>query len=697
MMRCVFILMIAVIAVCGALSVVDHARAIAPLSPVQSGYEVWDDDDTQWQMLHIGTNTAGNNVVLVAYNTATDSVLKTYEITHSGTIVGLIDTGTYNDKGLGGGGNPVNMIHLMDNNWLIIMCGGANPVYRSVHITSEGGLSDLGDTIDGGSDIVTDSAQVSGTDILVLDIVAGAVRYIGIDPGDGELSLNATFAFAAPDPAGARDLCYLDDWSSGPIRAFAVFDSRPPETYQCLAVGTFNYSNKTLCNMWAGTGAANYIGDIQKNSATNVGQTISTGSVGAGDYVTCWRVGTPTGHGGDADIGIEWWNLTNISSIQSVGTVMLADTPGSNDAGECAYIISDNNLLFGYEAGGDKLRAVYNITDPPLASSQLSDEFSLPGGWKQGLVLQNDLLYLAIYQTGGNTYLATYTIQVPPTVSTDRLFEHGHNEGDAPPILSADGSVLACGDSVVTEFGFVYNQIGHPTYSGSKVVFSGTYNGPFSFSGTITEDLRFDDLYYVRAYAANNSGTGYGNQLTTFTHPLYSNLILDLDFEPLHVSAGTIMDQSGYAHDFSYTLAPNPAGIEYVIEDIQPTNLAEYTCTGSECEAFFEPQFVAPPGYILDPASRNFENLPGMEAVNEMLPENSIPARLFWLSGLVIVMIVAGLGGYRITGVLLVTAVIGLLILLFACSKSWMGWWVFAMCCVLTPGLLLKDESRKAF
>jgi len=677
--------------VCGLIiSVGESAHAIAPIVVHHSGYQIWDDDGTQWQMLYVGTNTAGNNVVLIAHNTASDSVLKTYEIAHSGTIVGLIDTGTYNDRGMGGSGNPINSIHLMDNNWLVIACGGANPVYRSVHITSEGGISNIGDTIDGGSDIVVESVRVSGTDILALDTVVGAIRYISIDTGDGSLTLNDTYNFTAPDPVAARDMCYIDDWSNGPIRAFAVFDSRPPTTSQWLMIGTFNYTNKTLCNSWVGTNTATYIGDVKNSATTNVGQTISVGSINTGDYVTMWRVGTPTGHGGDADIGVEWWDLTNIYNVHTVGTLTLNDTPGANDAGLCAYNISDHNLMFGYEAGGNKLRSIYNLSEPPLSTGQLSDEFALPIGWKQGLILQDDLLFLSIYESAGASYLSTYIIQVPPTVTTDDLVERGHDEGDMPPILSADGSVLSVGDSNVTEWGFVYNQIGYPTYSGSKITTTGTHSAPFSFSGTITEDLRFDDVHYVRAYACNSSGTGYGQQLNTYTHPIYSHLILYLDFEPDQISSGTISDQSGYGHDVSYVLAVNPVGLDTTIGDIVPTDLAEYTCVGTECEHIFDAQFVAPPGYVIEPGSSNVPSV-------DWLPDNTVSARLFWLSGMTILFCVFGFLVYRYTRVLLVTAVIGLLCIFWACYQGWMGWWVFVMCVILTPGLLLKDESRQPF
>jgi len=67
------------------------------------------------------------------------------------------------------------------------------------------------------------------------------------------------------------------------------------------------------------------------------------------------------------------------------------------------------------------------------------------------------------------------------------------------------------GGSAITARGFCWNTAGNPTLSDNKMADSGTGTG--SFTGTLS-GLASGTLYYVRAYATNSTGTGYGVQST---------------------------------------------------------------------------------------------------------------------------------------------------------------------------------------
>ena len=75
------------------------------------------------------------------------------------------------------------------------------------------------------------------------------------------------------------------------------------------------------------------------------------------------------------------------------------------------------------------------------------------------------------------------------------------------------GQVLDAGKSTVTERGFVYSTMQYPTVNDHKVEFG---TGLGSFEGTL-EGLSFNTTYYVRAYARNGVGVGYGRQLVFTT------------------------------------------------------------------------------------------------------------------------------------------------------------------------------------
>ncbi|MFZ4561262.1 MAG: hypothetical protein ACOYOD_13790, partial [Saprospiraceae bacterium] len=79
--------------------------------------------------------------------------------------------------------------------------------------------------------------------------------------------------------------------------------------------------------------------------------------------------------------------------------------------------------------------------------------------------------------------------------------------------IQGGGSVTEAGGSPVTERGLAYATSPNPTVSNGK---SAAGSGLGSFTATIT-GLNSNTTYYIRAYATNSSGTGYGNELSFTT------------------------------------------------------------------------------------------------------------------------------------------------------------------------------------
>lgn len=81
-------------------------------------------------------------------------------------------------------------------------------------------------------------------------------------------------------------------------------------------------------------------------------------------------------------------------------------------------------------------------------------------------------------------------------------------------IISLGGEVISDGGAPVTSRGVVWSNSPQPDISLSTKTSDG--NGIGSFTATLT-NLKPKTTYYVRAYATNSSGTGYGNELTFTT------------------------------------------------------------------------------------------------------------------------------------------------------------------------------------
>jgi len=87
---------------------------------------------------------------------------------------------------------------------------------------------------------------------------------------------------------------------------------------------------------------------------------------------------------------------------------------------------------------------------------------------------------------------------------------------------NSGGNVTSTGGSIVTDWGLCWSTSPNPTVS-DPTCGGGASTSNFTCGMT---GLNVNTLYYVRAYAANSSGTAYGDQksFTTlpFSHPVFS-------------------------------------------------------------------------------------------------------------------------------------------------------------------------------
>lgn len=96
-----------------------------------------------------------------------------------------------------------------------------------------------------------------------------------------------------------------------------------------------------------------------------------------------------------------------------------------------------------------------------------------------------------------------------PTVSTSSV--HGITYNTA----ITGGEILDAGGANIRERGVCWNYLPNPTIKEFRT-FNGIGSGTFASQLT---DLTCDTTYYLRAYAINAAGTGYGEQIAFKTSP----------------------------------------------------------------------------------------------------------------------------------------------------------------------------------
>ena len=94
-----------------------------------------------------------------------------------------------------------------------------------------------------------------------------------------------------------------------------------------------------------------------------------------------------------------------------------------------------------------------------------------------------------------------------PTVTTNTI------TNITQTTATGGGNVINAGGSTVTARGVCWSTSHNPTVSGNHTT-NGT--GAGSFTSNIT-GLTANTTYYVRAYATNNAGTAYGNEVSFTT------------------------------------------------------------------------------------------------------------------------------------------------------------------------------------
>ncbi|GGE43047.1 hypothetical protein GCM10010832_23760 [Psychroflexus planctonicus] len=183
------------------------------------------------------------------------------------------------------------------------------------------------------------------------------------------------------------------------------------------------------------------------------------------------------------------------------------------------------------------------------------------------------------------------------TVTTEPVTNIGPTEADF------SGDVTSDGGSAVTERGFVYDTSPSPNLTDNVEIVG---DGTGSFNTTIT-GLAIGQTYYVRAYATNNSGTIYGNEVSFQTNSSYelgdtgpagglvfydkgsySNGWRYMEANPVDLSTGTDWGCSGSLIPGSQpsAIGNGPQNTQDIVDNCTGTNIAARLCNNYSFNGF---------------------------------------------------------------------------------------------------------------
>lgn len=138
---------------------------------------------------------------------------------------------------------------------------------------------------------------------------------------------------------------------------------------------------------------------------------------------------------------------------------------------------------------------------------------------------------------------------VGPSIPVVRLDEHKTDNG----IITCDAVVISNGRLEITEKGFCFGKTAQPTIDDEKIV-CGSGDGSFQGEITIT-DLDVSSTYFIRPYAINSKGAGYGEEFSIGTesglpdvktgYSFYSDVYGNLGATSVEMR-GCLNDNGGY-------------------------------------------------------------------------------------------------------------------------------------------------------
>lgn len=199
-------------------------------------------------------------------------------------------------------------------------------------------------------------------------------------------------------------------------------------------------------------------------------------------------------------------HTTETDTIVSVKVVIRCRDEEDGKSGAAGCRIKMGGVGYNKSPNGETTTNYVNYSYEWTTNPQTG----LPWTWDEIDALQAGVYFLATVPVNWPRCTQLY-VEVEygaPTVTTQAC------TSIAPTTTIGNGNITAIGLAPVTQHGVCWNTSGNPTVSDNKTEEGEASAGAFTSGMT---GLAPETLYYCRAYATNNIGTSYGEEVTFTT------------------------------------------------------------------------------------------------------------------------------------------------------------------------------------
>ena len=369
-------------------------------------------------------------------------------------------------------------------------------------------------------------------------------------------------------------------WSTGANTANITVSPTSTTTY--IVTGTNQYNctataSKTVTvNPILPTVNTNNVSDITSTTVSCGGHVVSEGGAFVTAYGVCWSTSqNPTINNTHTNDGNGSGPFSSLIMGLTPNTTYYVRAYATNSAGtaygeEVTFTTACNTVTIDI-LGTTSIDYGQSVTLTAYGASSYQ--------WNTGTSSSSTISSITVSPTsttnytvtGTNSYGCTATatitvtvIPIIPTVTTSNVSDITANSA------SCGGNVTSNGGAIVTARGVCWSASQNPTISDSHTT-NGSGNG--SFSSYIT-GLMPNTTYYVRAYATNSAGTGYGTQRSFTTNCNTVNLSIT-GTTTIDYGESTTLTASG-ASSYQWSTNATTASIT-----VSPTSTTTYTVTGT--------------------------------------------------------------------------------------------------------------------
>ena len=325
-------------------------------------------------------------------------------------------------------------------------------------------------------------------------------------------------------------------------------------------------------------------GELKAGGTQGVIVNIDRSLLESGENVTTIHV---TSNDGNKQLTVKATNATVLPTLNTLETTNITSSTA---------VLNAEILTKGVPSYSER-GFVYALTSNPTLEDKLGQltakvtEENLYSATVTGLEL-GETYYVRGYaiNEAGVAY-STNVVSFKPHQSLPELTtEHPTNISFGSGTATFNGTIVSIGDPAYTERGFVYGHDHNPTVEddNKKEV---TGNGDGAFSIKVTE-LVINTIYYIRAYAINEAGIGYGNEIMLEFNAIKpivytqetTNINIGAGIATFNGSIESVGDPAYTERGFVYGFTHNPTIEDDTKKAVSGTGTGAFSATVTELE-----------------------------------------------------------------------------------------------------------------